>query len=155
GEQVHVFDAKTKQQATAFSIRGDKGVTNEPSGLWYAGDQIFVEGIDAGPYSAMWQFKDDGTAVGPLVAIGAKDNKPISSYRGSFSVLDAQTVGVAEHGFENFHTLVIATGARAKLVRKIGKLACKPDEIDAYWHDGDKVSETCKDTLTKNYGALI
>jgi hypothetical protein len=155
GDDVHLFDAKTKQHQSAFSIRGDKGVPNDPIGLSYVGDQLFVEGADQGASSAVWQLKEDGTKVGPLVAIGVKDGKPISTWHGTFSVLDPTTVGISERGMENLHTLQVETGARAKLVRKIGKLACKPEEVDAYWHDGDKVTDTCRETIQKNYGYLL
>jgi hypothetical protein len=154
GDDVHVFDAKTKQHQSQFSIRGDKGVTGEPSGLSYVGDQLFVEAADAGA-SSVWQFKEDGTKAGPLVAVGAKDGKPITTRHGTFSVLDGKTVGISDHGFENFHTLQVETGARGKLVRKIGKLPCKPDELDAYWHDGDKVGDKCKDAVRKAYGPFL
>lgn len=155
GDEIHLFDAKTKAHQSAFSIRGDKGVPNDPTGLWYVGDSLFVEGADPGPSSSVWQFKEDGTKVGPLVAIGAKDDKPISSFHGSFSVLDPDNVAISEHGMENLHTLEFANGRRGKLVRKIGKMTCKPDEIDAFWHDGDKVTDKCKEGLQKNYSTLI
>jgi hypothetical protein len=153
GDDMHVFDAKTKQHQTSFSIRGDKAVTGDPNSLWYVADQIFVEGAE-GPASSVWQFKEDGTKTGPLIGVGTKDGKPISIWRGGVSVLEPTLLGLSERGFETFHTLEVATGARAKLVRKIGKLACKPDEIEAYWHEGDKVSDKCKEGLVQAYGTL-
>ena len=155
GDDVHVFDAKTKAHQSAFSVRGDKGLTNEPVAVRYVGAAVFVEGADQGSYSAIWQFKEDGTKVGPLVAIGAKDNKPISTYRGGFLVLDPKTVGINEHGFEYVHTFEYDTGKRAKLVRKVPKTNCKADEIDAFWHDGDKVTDKCKESMEKIYGPFI
>jgi hypothetical protein len=49
----------------------------------------------------------------------------------------------------------VDTGKRTKLVRRVGKLACKPAEIDAFWHDGDKVTDKCKDSIAKASGHLI
>ena len=49
----------------------------------------------------------------------------------------------------------VDTGKRTKLVRKLGKVACKPDELDAFWHDGDKVTDKCKDSIAKASGHLI
>ena len=40
-------------------------------------------------------------------------------------------------------------------MRKVGKLACKADELDAFWHDGDKVTDKCKDSVMKASGHLI
>src|SRR4029077_10022792 len=145
----HLFDGKTKQHASAFSVRGDKGVTNDPIGVRYVADMILVEGADKGPFSAVWQFKEDGTKVGPFVAIGGKG--PIASYKGSVMVLDPTTIGINEHGFENVHTIEVDTGARAKLVRKLPKLPCKPEEMDAFWHDGDKVTDKCKEAMEKAF----
>ncbi|HTR53142.1 MAG TPA: hypothetical protein VMJ10_20745 [Kofleriaceae bacterium] len=153
GDDVHIFDAADKSHTSSFPIRGDKGLTNDPIAVHFIGDTIFVEGADQGPYAAVWQFKADGTAVGPLVGIGGKD--PLSTYHGSFSLLDPDHVGVAERGMETLTSFEISTGRRAKAVRKIGKLACKGDEVDAFWHDGDKVTDKCKDSIAKEYGALM
>ena len=120
GDNVHLFDAASKNHESAFAIRGDKGLTNDRIGVHYVGDTIFVEGADQGPYAAVWQLKSDGTAVGPLVGIGGKD--PLSTYHGSFSVLDPDHVGVAERGMETLTSFEVSTGKRAKAVRKIGKL---------------------------------
>jgi hypothetical protein len=93
--------------------------------------------------------------VGPLTNIGAgKEEKPLSSYHGSFSILDKTRVGLSERGMETLNTYEIDTGKRAKLVRKVPKPVCKPDELDAYWHDGDKVTDKCKDAMNKSYDHL-
>src|SRR5439155_2694211 len=88
GDDVHIFDAGTKAHENSFSVRGDKGLTNEPTAVHYVGDTIFVEGADQGPYSAVWAFKQDGTQAGPINALGGKDEKPVSTYHGSFPVLN-------------------------------------------------------------------
>jgi hypothetical protein len=104
----------------------------------------------------VWAFKTDGTVVGPLTNIGGgKEEKPISTFHGSFSILDKTRVGVSERGMEVLDTYEIDTGKRAKLVRKVAKPVCKPDELDAYWHDGDKVTDKCKDSMDKQYGYLM
>src|SRR6185312_1123093 len=35
------------------------------------------------------------------------------------------------------------------------KLACKPAEVEAYWADGDKVSDKCKDSIAKATGPWV
>ncbi len=154
GDEVHLFDAATKEHQSSFSIRGDKGLSNDPIAVYFSGDEIFVEGADQGPYSAVWEFKADGSQVGPLTAIG-KDDRPLTTYKGSFSLLDKGRVGVAEHGFSTLTTFELATSKRVQLVRKIPKMVCKADELDAYWHDGDKISDKCKQQITKNFNHLI
>ncbi|HEY5920366.1 MAG TPA: hypothetical protein VIV11_01790 [Kofleriaceae bacterium] len=154
-DQVHLFKADGKAHESSFTIRGDKGVTNEPKAVHFVAESILVEGADEGPYSAVFVFKADGTPVGPITTLGGKEEKPISTHRGSFSILDKARVGVAEKGMEILTTYDVNNGARAKLVRKMPKLACKPAELDAYWVDGDKVSDKCKDSITKASGHLM
>ena len=155
GEEAHIFDAESKEHESKFALRGDKGLTNDPSGVHWLGDTIFVEGTDAGPYSAVWVFKSDGTPVGPIQGIGSKDPKPLSTYGGSFSLLDKNRVAIAEQGFSTVTIFEADSGKRAKLVRKLGKAPCKSDELDAFWHDQEGASGKCKDYMTKNFGHLI
>ena len=154
GEEAHVFDGESKEHQAKFSVRGDKGVTNEPAGVHWVGESIFVEGKDDGPYAAVWVFKSDGTPVGPIQGIGGKDPKPLSTYGGSFSLLDKSRVAIAEQGFSTVTIYESDTGKRAKLVRKLGKAPCKTAELDAFWHDQD-VPAKCKDYMSKNFGHLV
>jgi hypothetical protein len=154
GDDVHVFDAASKKLEKSFSVKGDKGVSNDPIAVYFVSDAIFVEGADQGPFSGVWQFKSDGTPVGPLMSIG-KDEKPLSTYHGSFLVLDKDHVAVAERGFTTVTTYTVSDGKRAKAVRKLGKVNCKGDELEAYWKDGDKVSDKCKGSATTQFGTLI
>jgi hypothetical protein len=155
GDDVHIFDGGTKAHESSFSVRGDKGLSNEPTAVHYVGDTIFVEGADQGPYAAVWVFKQDGTQSGPINALGGKDEKPVSIYHGSFSVLDKTHVGLADHGMDTMTVYEVDTGKRTKLVRKPAKVSCKPDELDAFWHDGDKVTDKCKDSVMKASGHLM
>ncbi|MDB4953320.1 MAG: hypothetical protein JWO36_889 [Myxococcales bacterium] len=156
GDDVHLFDGASKAHESAFNVRGEKGVTNDPVAVNFIGDMVFVEGSDQGPYSAVWGYKTDGTPIGPLTNIGGgKEEKPISTYHGSFSILDKTRVGVSERGMETLNMYEIDSGKRAKLVRKVPKPVCKPDEVDAYWHDGDKVTDKCKEAMDKSYGYLM
>lgn len=154
-DEVHLFNAESKAHESSFSIRGDKGVTNEPKGVHFVAESILVEGADEGPYSAVWVFKTDGTKVGPITSLGGKEEKPISTHKGSFSILDKTRVAVAEKGMEFLTAYDVNTGARGKFVRKMPKLACKPAELDAYWVDGDKVTDKCKDSIVKASGHLM
>lgn len=155
GDSVHVFDAKSKEHQAQFSVKGDKGVTGDASAVYFVGDSLFVEGGEQGqPFVGVWQFKADGTAQGQLVDIG-KDAKPLSTYHGSFMVLDPDHVAVNERGFTQVTTLEVSNGKRTKAVRKLPKIACKADELEAYWKDGDKVTDKCKGSATTAFGPLI
>jgi hypothetical protein len=155
GDEVHLFDAASQDHESTFTIRGDKGLSNDPVAVHFVGESILVEGADEGPYSAVWVFKSDGTQVGPISSLGGKQEKPLSTYHGSLSILDKTRVGVAEKGMETLTLYDVGTGARAKLVRKVAKTQCKPAELDAFWHDGDKVSDKCRASIDKAYGPLI
>jgi hypothetical protein len=94
--------------------------------------------------------------MGPVAMLGGKEEKPVSTYKGSLSVLDKNRIAVADHGMETVTTFQLDNGARGKLVRKLKtKAACKATELDAYWHEGDKVTDKCKDSIEKAYGALM
>lgn len=155
GDDLHVFDAGTKAHEKSFSVRGDKGVSNEPKAVHWVADMLFVEGFDQGPYSAVWAFKADGTQVGPITAIGGKDDKPLSTHNGSFSLLDKTRVGIAEQGFSALTIYEADTGKRSKLVRKLAKPPCKADELDAFWTDNNAVGPKCKEHMVKNFSTLI
>jgi hypothetical protein len=155
GTDVHIFDYASRTHQSSFSITGDKGVTNDPIAVHFVGDALFVEGADKGPYSAVWVFKGDGTQVGPIVGLGAKDDKPMSTYHGAFSILDGSRVAIAERGYEALTIYEIEGGKRTKLPRRVGKPTCKPDELEVFWHDGDKVTDRCRDSVNKLYGHFI
>ena len=156
GDDVHIYDAATKAHESSFTIRGDKGVSNDPTAIHWVADALFVEGADQGPYSAVWMFKSDGTPLGPIVAIGSKDGKPMSTHGGSFSLLDKNRVALSEQGFSSLTIYEVDSSKRSKLVRKLAKPPCKNDELDAYWHDNaDAVSPKCKEHMQKNFEHLI
>lgn len=156
GDALHLFDAAGKAHEKSFPIRGEKGVSNTPTGLAWVGGSFFVEGSDDGPWSAVWVFKDDGTPAGAIEALGGKDPKAVSTYGGSFLVLDKERVAVSEQGLTTMTTYEVATGKRAKITRKVAKPACKPAELDAYWTDQmDQVPAKCKEDLERNFGPFV
>jgi len=151
GTDVHLFDAESKQHLSTFGVTGDKGVTGAPSAIHFVDDSVVIEGGDDATPGA-WVFKADGNPTGPIMALGGKDEKQVNLHRGSFSVLDPKKIGLADHGMSTFTVYEIDSGKRSKAIRKPAKLACKPAEVDAYWADGDKVTDKCKDGLAKDAG---
>jgi hypothetical protein len=157
GDDVHIFSAQTKAQESSFSIRGEKGVTSEPTALDWNGDAIFVEASD-GTNAPVFVFKPDGIPLGPLEALGtsAKDKALLSTRNGSFLLLDPKRVAVSEQGMSTLTMYETDTGKRTKLVRKLPASTCKKDELEAVWHDANaSVSPRCKDYVAKNYSHLI
>lgn len=155
GDDVHIFSAQTKAHESSFSIRGDKGVTSEPTAIHWNGDAIFVEASD-GTTAPVFVFKPDGVPLGPIEALGGKDKGPLSTRNGSFLLLDRSRVGISEQGFSTLTIYETDTGKRTRLVRKLPASACKKDELEAIWHDpGAGVSTRCKDYVARNYAHLI
>lgn len=155
GDKVHLHDAASKKHESSFAIRGDNGVIGSPQGIHWAGDALFVEAME-GASAAVWVFKADGRAGGPLEQIAAKDAKPLSTYGGSFVILDKNRVAVAERGYTTVTTYEVDSGKRAKLVRKIATAPCKAAEVETYWRDGDaSLPPKCKEQLGKTFGPLI
>lgn len=154
GDDIHIFDAASKARESHFTVRGDKGVTNDPVRLYWVGDSIFVEASDGGTSSPVWVFKAaDGAQMGPIEPIG-KAAKPLSTHGGSFVILDENRVAIAEQGFSSVTTYEVATGKRAKLVRKLPKSPCKAEETESYWQDS-AVPAKCKDHMVKHFSHLV
>src|SRR5437868_6908063 len=144
GDEVHVFNAATKAHESSFPIRGDKGVTSDPTAIHWNGEAIFIEASD-GNTSPVFVFKPDGIPLGPIEALGGKDKAPLSTRSGSFLLLDHTRVAVSEQGMSTLTIYETDTGKRTKLVRKLPASTCKKDEIEAVWHDpGANVSAKCK-----------
>lgn len=152
GDDLHLYDAASKAHEKTFSIRGEKGVTGNPTAVHWVGDVLYIEASDNAT-SAVYAFKADGTAVGAIEAIGT--TKPASTVGGSFSILDKNRVAVAEQGFSTMTIYEGDTGKRSKLVRKLTKPPCKADELTAYWAGNAGVGPKCKDHMTKNFDHLI
>ncbi len=152
---VHLFDAETKAHESTFSAVGDKGISGKATNLHFVGSTVVIEAANEGAGSGVWVFKTDGTQQGPVLALGGKDEKPLSPHKGSVSILDKARIAVSERGMETLTTYEVETGKRAKLVRTAKKPACKPAEIDAFWKDGDKVGDKCKGSIEALSGHLI
>jgi len=155
GDNVHIFDASSKAHESSFSIRGDKGATGEPTAIHWSGKTIFIEAND-GTTSPVWVFKPDGTAVGPIEALGGKDKALLSTRNGSFVLLDDSRVAISEQGLSALTIYETDTGKRSKLVRKLPAGPCKKDELDAMWHEpATTLPPKCKDYVAKTFSHLI
>jgi len=154
GDDVHLFDGGSKEHTSSFPIRGDKGATGEAIGLYFANATVAVEAKEEA-VSSLFMFKADGTAQGPVLALGGKEEKALSTHKGSVSVLDKGRFAVSERGMETLTIYETADGKRSKLVRNAKKAACKPAELDAFWKDGEKVSDKCKGSIEALSGHLM
>ena len=155
GDDLHIFNAQTKAHETSFSIRGDKGVTGDPTEIDWNGEAIFIQAND-GAASPVFVFKPEGVPVGPIEVLGGRDKAVLSTRNGSFLLLKPEQVAISEQGLTTLTIYETATGKRTKLVRKLPAPTCKKDELDAVWRDPNaQVSARCQDYVTRNYAHLI
>lgn len=156
GDTMHIFDASSKAHESSFPVRGDRGISGDPTSIHWNGDALFVEAGD-GTSAPVWVFRPDGTALGPIEVLGGKDKVPLSTRNGSFVLLDKGRVGLSEQGFSTLTIYEVDTGKRSRLVRKVPASPCKKDELDALWREpaAAAASPKCKDFVSKNYAHLV
>jgi len=85
GDDLHIFNAQSKAHETGFSIRGDKGVTGDPTEIDWNGEAIFIQAND-GAASPVFVFKPEGIPVGPIEVLGGKDKAVLSTRNGSLRI---------------------------------------------------------------------
>jgi hypothetical protein len=71
GRRLYIFATNTNAKVAEIELRKEDAseetnVGNKPWGLLYSGDTLFVIGTDAGPFTGVWVFKDDGSRVGEV-----------------------------------------------------------------------------------------
>jgi hypothetical protein len=158
GEQVHLFDAESKELSKSVALRdgahGDKALPGEATGLWFVGDTLFLQGGEAGKAS-IWMYKADGSAAGPLLGLG-KGNPPVEMSHGSFSVLDKDRVAVAERGFSTLTIFEVETGKRSKLVRKVSAGPCRSAQVESFFSaEPGEIPAKCLTHLKKTYAHFM
>ncbi len=154
GDHVHIFNAESKDLSKSVALRdgavGDKAIAGSPTGLWFVGDTLFLQGGEAAA-SSIWIYKVDGTAAGQMAGLG-KGNAPVSMSHGSFSVLDKDRVAVAERGFSTLTIFEVASGKRSKLVRKVSPGPCKSAQVESFFSaEPGELPAKCLTHLKKSY----
>jgi hypothetical protein len=158
GEQVHLFDAESKELAKSFSLQdpaqGDKVIPGAAKGLWFLGENLFLQGGE-GNAASMWMYKSDGSAAGQMQGL-SKGNTPVAMSFGSFSVIDKDRVAVAERGFSSLTIFEVATGKRTKLVRKISQGPCRSAQVENFFSDAPgEIPAKCAAHLKDTYGHFL
>lgn len=135
---LYVFDASTKEQTKAIPLDGadfadDTNVGNEPIDILYAGKALYVVGTDAGPYIAVWSYKDDGTRTGVIKSEkrSPEESGGFSVYNGAANVIDDSHVALASPGLQSMIVVDAATGARKEQQRQVNMAACTPEEMQS------------------------
>lgn len=146
---LYIFDAATKKLVRSILLADDKApantsITNAVQDAYYLGDTVYVVGTDAGPYTAVWAFGDDGTRLG---LIGGGD-EGFSIYAGSIDISDDSHVALADNWME--HVLVVSAKDRSTttITRAVKPGPCKPHDFDP---DADHHGKACARKLAKDY----
>jgi len=166
---LYVFDTSTKAQTAVIPLSDEKAaentnVSNEPMEILYAGNAIYVVGADAGPYTAVWSFKDDGTRAG-IIPPNSSDERSggYSVYGGGVNVIDDEHIALIDAGLQTMLVVTAADGKRETLSRTISTAPCTKEEVlyhldlgDIEIGDGDAatqigVSSACHATIVKNF----
>ncbi len=155
--ELHVFDATSKAPLRAIPLIADGVpdhtiVGNAPIRLLYLDDTIHVVGADAGPFAAIWSFKDSGARLGRLTKDGRADGPTIDIYRGGASIIDGGHVAVADAALRRL-VLLDAAGKRTTIVRQMSQAPCREEDlVSAIIEDDTKgASAGCRRTIATHF----
>ncbi|MBV9833133.1 MAG: hypothetical protein JO055_01920 [Alphaproteobacteria bacterium] len=155
---LSIFDASSKTLLRTIPLGGGDGVppntavTNAPIRLLYIDDTIHVVGMDAGPFAALWSFKDSGARLGRLTIDGRPDGESISVYRGGTSILDGGRLAVADPALGRL-VILDASGKRTEMVRKVSRAPCSQQDLtDAFLSDDTQhTTAACRRTIETRF----
>ena len=150
---LHVFDAKTKKPTKSILLMDEKApdntnVGNGPVELLYAGNALYVVGSDAGPYMAVWGFKDDGKRTG--IIGGSPEGGGFSVYGGGANVASDTQIIVADGGLQNLMLINGADGTSTAVKRPVKSAPCKAEDLQ-YLGETSEPSKGCKKVLAKSF----
>lgn len=141
--EAHVFDATSKALLRKITlIGGDEDVprhtivTNVAIRVLYLDDTIHVVGQDAGPFAAVWSFRDSGARLGQMTVTGQPDTNPIDVYRGGTSIIDGGHVGLADTALRRL-VILDAAGKRTTIVRQVSHAPCSEEDLGEAFHTDD------------------
>ena len=155
---LYVFDAATKKLAKTIPLSDEKApdhtnVGNGPVEVLYTGDRLYVVGADAGPYIAVWAYKDDGTRVG-IVGGKGDEGGSFSVFSGSVNVLDGNRVLLADAGWQHAK-IVSADGGTVDVTRPVGKTKpCKAEDLEYLGQTGEP-SKGCRKVIAKLFEPYV
>jgi hypothetical protein len=157
GAELQVFDTTSKAPLRRIplfggDVPGHTIVGNAPVRLLYLGDTIHVVGADAGPFAAVWAFKDSGERIGLVTKDGGADGGAIDVYRGGTGILDGGHVAVADAALRRL-VMLDAAGRRTTIVRQVSQAPCSEENLlDAFIADDtERASAACRRTIATHF----
>jgi hypothetical protein len=158
---VYVFDVKTKTRTGAIPLFGNgvpdaTSVGNQPIRIFYIGDTLYVVGADAGPYIAVWSFKDDGRRTGLITTTGKAGDPGYSVYNGAVNIVDETHIALADAGLRTMLVLSAIDGKREVRTRPVSLAPCTRQETEnVYLGDFDALSKRCRKTVAETFEPYI
>jgi hypothetical protein len=160
--EIHVFGAGDKAHQGVIKPKSaelaEKALPTDLAGVLFVGDVIAAVGSPGDAGAAVFLYKTDGTAVGPIERLGGKLKGPVDVANGGVSVFGDSQVAASEGAMSTLTTIEVTTGKRAKLVRKPPKTSCKSKELDALLagNGGNlKIKDKCQADFNKSYAPLV
>jgi hypothetical protein len=156
GSLLYIFATNTKAKVAEIDLFKQDApeetiVGNMPWGLLYNGDTLFVIGTDAGPFTGVWVFKEDGSRVGQI----RTDADNLNIYRGGFGILGRDKVALADAGLQNMIVITGANAARKSTKRTTGYAPCTTDQFEQWTRGEDTGKGACKRVLAANYAPYV
>lgn len=156
---AQVFDATSKTRLRTIWLNGGDEdvprhtiVTNTPIRLLYLDDTIHIVGMDAGPFAAVWSFRDSGARLGRVTTDGRPDGEAIDVYRGGTGIIDGGHVAVADAALRRL-VILDAAGRRTTIVRQVSRAPCGALDLeDAIIADDTKrASAACRRIIATRF----
>lgn len=147
---AHVFDATSKAPLRTIPLIGV--VTNAPIRLLYLDDTIHVVGADAGPFAAVWSFRDSGARLGRVTTDGRADGEAIDVYRGGTGIIDGGHVAVADAALRRL-VILDAAGKRTTILRQVSQAPCSAQDLEdaIIADDTQRASAACRRTIATRF----
>jgi hypothetical protein len=118
-----------------------------PWGLLYSGDTLFVVGTDAGPFSGVWVFKENGDRVGAI----SSDAEPFNIFGGGYGILGSNEVAVADAGLQDMIVVSGGNAAKRTIKRSVSYLPCTTEQFNQWIIGNDDQTGACKRVLDTRY----
>ena len=158
--EVHVFGASDKAHQGVIKPKdashAARALPTDLASIVFVNDVVAAVGTAGDAGAPVFLFKTDGTAAGAVERLGGKAKGPVSVSKGSVSVFGDGHLALNEDAMTTLTTIELATGKRAKFVRKPPKTACKSKDLTALIAGTEtKASERCKSEFAVAYAPLI
>jgi hypothetical protein len=153
---LYIFATNTKAKVAEIELvkqdaADDTSVGNEPWGLLYSGDTLFVIGTDAGPFTGVWVFKQDGSRVGRI----STDEDVLNIFNGGYGILGRDKVALVDAGLQNMTIVTGANTAKQSTKRTTSYAPCTKDQFEQWTRSEDIKSGACKRTLDAKYAPYV